>query len=140
MFDRVLTVLLLFGLLACPVRCASGSAEFWTDGSKDASVCSCCQHDSALADQDRSSGAPRPVEQDCGCTDCLCEGAISGVASQRDMAIDLAEGASVELASRLQWLDRLAQVHAPAFWLSDTSTGWYRTGRETRVAHQSFLI
>ena len=142
MFDRVLTSLLLLGLLTCPVRCALGAVGASGSPSQATVRCSCCKAAADAGQQEVSSEEdPQPAEDDCGCTDCLCQGAISEAASHRDLAEDLTASATADLLSPALLLDQLGPSGAPRTVGGDQPpASWCWSGRQTRIAHQSFLI
>lgn len=88
MFAKACAALLIVGLLLCPYRCMGGIGAACADGGARPE-CSCCQHCHPTAVTGTQHGerpeSPRPAD-DCGCSTCLCKGAVL---SQKALLADL---------------------------------------------------
>ncbi|GEM_PF-3063660 len=125
--------LLVFSLLACPLRCLESHQN-----AVDESVavgCGCCAGDSLETLAATPSGGC-PLEG-CACGDCICQGAISKDEVRFQPVTDFAAYLTMQVANSYAW-------PAPA----ETVTACNRSdllrplpsGRDVRVAHQSWLI
>ncbi len=133
--------LLVVNLLMCPLRCFPCQAEVTCDESVAAASCSCCHHDAQAgpaptSDLDSKHGDSSPCGGDCNCKNCICEGAVL----ESDM--DLPDPSLV-----VGWAHVVdARSMLPSF--SDAALGSHRdlpscasrSGRQVRLAHQSWLI
>lgn len=138
MFGKPLTFLLLFSLLACPVRCAIGSAVGSSGDSPAASACSCCQTADA-GNHGTASEVPDPAENRCGCQNCVCEGAVSEGSSHRDATEGLT-GFLIQFARVSHLLRDAGMSRGCELQGGKSPTGRAPAGRALRVAHQSLLI
>jgi hypothetical protein len=69
----LLVLLTVFALLACPFNCMGNAAVCDAEDERP-TRCSCCHHSPEEGSSD--SGRPAAPDDDCGCSNCLCRGAI----------------------------------------------------------------
>ncbi|MCM2369179.1 hypothetical protein [Aporhodopirellula aestuarii] len=132
MKSPLLALLLIVNLLACPVRCLSCQTNA-TAGEESAPVaCACCSH----CEEVPASDLPEPCGEECNCQDCICEGAVV------ETDIELPESDLV-----VEWVlptlvdhDVSARYVDFASLRSSRSDGQRVSGRDVRIAHQSWLI
>ena len=134
MKSPLLALLLVFSLLACPVRCLSFETQSAVMGEEcDPVGCSCCEH----GDKVPASETPQPCSDDCNCQNCICDGAVFEASAELSVARD----------QRVVWIERIS-LASPA---SDTAGHFYSRrcfaaggqflcGRDMRVAYQVWLI
>ena len=138
-----LVLSLIATLVLCPFRCGGAFAAACADESTAeariegaACGCDCCRTcpSASLADGPSQSDEPiAPLEEDCDCCDCVCEGAVL---DSPEPAPVLDEGAGIVLFETTP--PELVQVRVACshdFWHElDPS------GRTLRVLRQSFQI
>ncbi|WP_164104258.1 hypothetical protein [Candidatus Laterigemmans baculatus] len=154
---------LILGLLVCPLRCTVGAA---CGGATTAAVpnaaaaslaatsagCSCCASQAGpttaglatagLAESvETARGPAKSAPQDCGCSSCICEGAILQsdadllpTALEAGFAAELSYGVSGASGSLAAEPRDFAAAH------SLSPPGQLLNGRAARIAHQSLLI
>lgn len=143
MFGYTLIPLLIAGLLACPLRCAPGSAVGPSDATVMMSGCSCCMpiaaDASGSAGEDLGGGEPQPANEDCECVNCICHGAL--LQSEADSSQVILHWIVDDLAFR-SVIDTVCVVDSSGVCRTNlfSSHGYPSTGRAARIAHQSLLI
>ncbi|QEG00352.1 hypothetical protein Mal15_44220 [Stieleria maiorica] len=137
MKSPLFALLLIVNLLACPVRCLS--CETTVTGGQDRAVetCSCCSHgDEGPISELPASELPTPCGDDCGCQSCFCEGAVI----QSEVELPEADWiVSWELPAEpttARIVSQKAFFHGHPHCLDRQLL----SGRQVRVAHQSWLI
>lgn len=137
---RLLHIILTIGaLLVCPFRCSgmlTTDASMSKGGLKAASGCRCCRCSQRRASEENSDRVPSRHSNDCGCSNCLCHGAVTTTKVSLpiadlcefwvDASIACEEAATIELAASL----RLDEGISPSAWPD---------GRTLRHALQSLL-
>lgn len=144
MFRFGIIPLLACSLLACPLRCVPASAIAASDAAaKPSGGCACCAlpavNSTAPTADGLTASLPEPPIDDCGCLNCICEGAlVNGDADAMQMTLlDFGGGllltATVDARGALDnpYLLRLDRV---------SSHGYFLGGRAARIAHRSLLI
>ncbi len=128
-----LALLLIVNLLTCPVRCLSCEAKVTTDEECAPAACSCCSHDSEAP----VSQVPEPCGDDCGCQNCICEGAVVEAPVQLP---DLMEHFVVWALPLM--IDSHAGVDSNSLFARRffVPTGQFLCGRDACIAYQSWLI
>ncbi len=128
-----LALLLIVNLLTCPVRCLSCEAKVTTGEECAPAACSCCSHDSETP----VSQVPEPCGDDCGCQNCICEGAVVEAAIQLP---DLIEHFVAWVQP--QMLVSQAGISSNSFFQQRFAVpaGQFLCGRDARIAYQSWLI
>jgi hypothetical protein len=135
MFRTTLHLILIAGLLACPVRCFARSVVSSADGSVQSDGCSCCGGCDTESDAgEKSKDCP---DDGCDCGNCICNGAITQNDADVTAAVDFdfcvfLAPIEVLLSSNtsLSVYPNQDQRHAHR----------YLSGRDARIAHQSWLI
>jgi hypothetical protein len=135
MLQFTLHLILTFCLLACPVRCSAHSVPAQADRSIQVVGCSCCGGCEAEPDDgEKSSDCP---DDGCDCGNCICHGAVT----QND--VDLASAADLDFWVFLSPIEvrlsndtslRVSPTH------NQLTGNSYLSGRDARIAHQSWLI
>ncbi|WP_302117581.1 hypothetical protein [Allorhodopirellula heiligendammensis] len=132
MRSALIALLLIVNLLTCPLRCTSCAANVSVSEQSAPAICRCCSDAECAADPE----APVPCSDDCGCENCICEGAVLE--------------ADVELSSPMEYSVGEPPLHCVAATfcrrqanLLDhpaSSARPFLSGRELRVSHQSWLL
>jgi len=132
MKSPLLALLLIVNLLTCPVRCLSCEAKVATGEACAQVACSCCPHDT---ESPVSDDVPEPCGDDCGCQNCICEGAVVETAAQ---LLDSMEHfiAWVRLPASCSGAD-VTSFYTRRFVVLP---GQFLSGRAARIAYQSWLI
>ena len=128
---RLVVLLLIASLLACPLRCQAH--EVASSAGSGTAGCACCGDRQTVPDAPASNA---PVEG-CGCSDCLCHGAVLGGGTDILAALLLYLAAAVSVA-----VDDLGLQPAVLGSATDALryVGMHATGRAVRIAHRSLLI
>lgn len=127
-----LALLLILNVMSCPARCLSCEAKDVTDKVCAQAVCTCCPHET---ESPTSDDVPQPCGDDCGCQNCICEGAVVE--------------STVQLPDLIEYFT--AWVRQPNSYSGADVTsllmqrfvalrGQFLTGRDTCIAYQSWLI
>ena len=135
MFQSTIHLTLVLCLLACPVRCSMHSLVSQAGSSVQAVGCSCCGGCEAESDADKkSSDSPG---DGCDCGNCICHGAVT----QNDA--DVIAAVNHDFREFLSPIEvRLSNDTSLRVSSTDnqlTGNG-YLSGRDARIAHQSWLI
>lgn len=129
-----LALLLIAGLLACPMRCVSCEADVAVVDETISAGCACCSHAADATD----SSSPQPREGDeCRCQNCLCEGAVF------EADVVLPDAGDLILAWQQPFGLCESWVTPPAILVQPQPAPdrcLYLCGRDARIAHQSWLI
>ncbi len=134
MFHRSLALLLIVHLLACPLRCQSCEASATAGEASAPAATSCCPHTEDVPAPDSHDQCP---DGQCSCENCICEGAVV------EDDVDLPEATDVFVA----WVHTLVLSTFPSSALDASFEGQSSgppaaalSGRDVRIAHQSWLI
>lgn len=135
MLRTTLHLVLVAGLLACPLRCSARSLVSSPDDHVQAVNCCCGGCDTESNTAERSSDCPQ--DEGCDCGNCICNGAVitndADIAAEVDpefvvflTPIEVRLSGPISLTARVNHDQRC--VHR------------YLSGRDARIAHQSWLI
>lgn len=142
MFRLVIIPLLTCSLLACPLRCGLGPAIAASDSA--AAGCTCCAalpavESTGAAAETLGASSPLPPTDDCGCLNCICEGAVvdsDGDAIQMTL-FDFGDGFPIGASIDAGGVLRNSISPRPD---GASSHGYFLDGRAARIAHRSLLI
>ena len=132
MKSPILVVLLIVNLLTCPLRCLACESQSASSVESACATCACCSECDPVTVPD----APVPHDDNCGCTSCICEGAV--VVNPVELP---------ELGPTLHWLlplclDGLYPSIGSEFLERHAfrHSGLIFSGRDARISHQSWQI
>lgn len=127
-----IVILLVVNLLTCSLRCMSCDWQLPCDNKVVSHGCSCCE----TKNQIPPPYDPVPQKQDCGCTSCLCDGALissSETTPRVDAIMAWLPPAHLRLVDKMHLVEpHDVDVFGPL--------GRFLTGRDARIAHQSWQI
>lgn len=132
MGSPLVALLLIVNLLTCPLRCVTCEPHAASSDESECATCDCCSHC-----EETAPGDPEPpVDQDCGCKNCICEGAIVASSVELPPAVDT-----------VFWFQRIHfELRSPVgslFFIDGSSLGPVAhmfSGRDARIAYQSWQI
>ncbi len=128
-----LALLLIVNLLTCPVRCLSCEAKVTTGEECAPADCSCCSHDTEAP----VSQVPEPCGDDCGCQNCICEGAVVEAAVQLpDLIEHFVAWVQPQTLTGHFGIDSSSFIKRRSVVLP----GQCFCGRDARIAYQFWLI
>ncbi len=132
MRPSLLALVLIVNLLTCPLRCMSCESHASISVESECASCDCC----SLSDNVPGSNDSDPQNQDCGCSCCVCEGAV--VSSP----VELPEVIAVVCWLLPLQLNLSVQDGLLVFVEANSSGPFGHTfsGRGARIAHQSWQI
>ena len=148
MLQITLHLMLIAGLLVCPVRCAAQSVVAQsvvaqsvvslTENVEETVSCACCDALPAALGVNQASG-DRPEDgcpaDGCDCQNCICDGAISQWDAQEVSSV------VVTFCVFLTPIDvRLLSISSLDRNEDRRHLSRFLCGRDARIAHQSFLI
>lgn len=127
-----LALLLIVNLLMCPLRCRAHDAMAAVDQESAPAVCSCCSH----CKKGPVSEMPEPCGDECGCENCICEGAV--LEADVELSSPMAYfGAAMPALVAEAAIDRQLEFLGRE---PSSSAGQLLSGRGLRVSHQSWLL
>lgn len=142
MFRTAHILLTTASLLVCPLNCL-GHAAGNSDGAepKQAQGCRCCQHatqsTTAASGPAQGDDSPSAPNDDCGCGNCLCRGAIL---TEDDLPVDAAAGALFPAPTDELAVGILA-AEIGLFSAADSPPSDFKSsGRQIRLVLESLLI
>lgn len=133
--NGVFRLLLSVSLLMCPLKCSGALAGEGSPQVKNTG-CSCCSRQLPAEDSVPSDDSS-PVQHNCGCTSCLCQGAV---VEGQSVTLDLDVAGEFFLdVDLLAVTSRQISSLAIFDWSSEPLAA-LPAGQHVRILHQSFLL
>jgi len=128
-------LLLIACLLACPLRCAGCQTVSSVDDPQVTVGCSCCSGGGTVANEQSSDGPGDCPDDFCDCGSCICNGAVTSNDGEVSAAIDLDFWVFLTPIKDQTSGDMIRRAND-----KHRTGGAYLSGRDARIAHQSWLI
>lgn len=135
-----LVALLVVNLLTCPMRCLPCQAETTGDDTAAPATCCCSQHcepnaESAPLNSRTSERSELPCDGECACPGCICDGAVRCGEIEFCVSTDV-----VNWLHEVDLVDQSCRGVGAILFRHGPPDPVRMTGRQVRVAHQSWVI